>query len=200
MAEQMFKEKFGNIKKIKICTTTEDINFDNYTEPGSYEIYEDLGNGQSRVYLMTVDKSVSGACLKQTRVHCGIVDARQTTTAGEWSEWSAISGGGSVDLTEYVKSTDIGTEDKAGVFKLASVPDAAEGATKEAVLTPYHMEAIFAGRIPQHTITSDEDDRGGNFPPSADYMKEYVGGIVGDVSSALDELHAYATSLAGGAE
>lgn len=103
MAERFFKEKFGNIKKIKVCTTSADIDFDNYTEPGSYEIYEDMGSGQSRVYLLTVDKSVSGACLKQTRIHCGTVDARQTTASGAWTAWAAISGGGggSADLSNY---------------------------------------------------------------------------------------------------
>ena len=104
MAERIFKEKFGNIKKIKICTTSADIDFNNYTEPGAYEIYEDMGNGQSRVYMLTVDKSVTGACIKQTRIHCGIVDARQTSSSGAWTAWTAITGGGgggSVDLSGY---------------------------------------------------------------------------------------------------
>ena len=102
MAERMFKEKFGNIKKIKVCTTSADIDFDTYTEPGSYEIYEDMGNGQSRIYLLTVDKSVKGACLKQTRIHCGRVDARQTNSDGTWTVWEAVTGGGgSVDLSGY---------------------------------------------------------------------------------------------------
>ena len=111
MAERIFKEKFGNIKKIKVCTTSADIDFNSYTEPGTYEIYEDMGSGQSRVYMLTVDKSVTGACLKQTRIHCGKVDARQTTTSGAWTEWTAISGGGggSADLSAYytAEETDI---------------------------------------------------------------------------------------------
>lgn len=114
MAERVFKEQFGNIKKVKICTTTADINFDNYTEPGTYEIYEDLGSGRNRIYFLTVDKSVTGACIKQTRIHCGIVDARQTNTSGKWTEWTAVTGGGSggggdVDLSAYYTSeeTDI---------------------------------------------------------------------------------------------
>lgn len=110
MAERKFVEKFGNIKKIKVCTTTADLNFDSYTEPGTYEIYEDMGNGQSRVYMLAVDKSATGACLKQTRIHCGTVDARQTTTSGAWTEWTAISGGGgSADLSAYytAEETDV---------------------------------------------------------------------------------------------
>lgn len=111
MAERIFKEKFGNIKKIKICTTSADIDFNTYTEPGTYEIYEDMGSGQSRVYMLTVDKSVTGACLKQTRIHCGKVDARQTTTSGAWTEWTAISGGGggSADLSGYYTKDEIDT-------------------------------------------------------------------------------------------
>lgn len=94
MPEKIFKESFCEIKKIKVCTTTAELNFDTYTEPGTYEIYEDMGNGQSRVYFLTVDKSISGACLKQTRIHCGKVDARNTTTTGSWTAWKEVSGGG----------------------------------------------------------------------------------------------------------
>lgn len=105
MAEKIFKEKFGNIKKIKICTTTADIDFDTYTEPGAYEIYEDMGNGRNRIYSMTVDKSAAGACIKQTRIYCGTVEARQSTSVGTWKEWKAVTGegGGSYVLTEEDK-------------------------------------------------------------------------------------------------
>ena len=92
MAEKIFKEQFCEIQKIKVCTTSADLNFDNYTEAGTYEIYEDMGNKQSRVYFLTVDKSVSGACVKQTRVYCGKVETRNSTTAGAWSTWTAITG------------------------------------------------------------------------------------------------------------
>ena len=168
MAEKMFKEKFGNIKKIKVCTTSTDINFDSYTEPGTYEIYEDMKNGQSRIYLMTVDKSVSGACLKQTRVHCGIVDARQTNTAGAWTAWAAVTGGGSIDLREYVKVTDLATEETPGVVRLATSEEMGE-ARGDIAATPLAVEAFVYGKI-------------------------------GDISAALDELHAYAEALVGGAE
>ena len=120
MAESIFKEKFGNIKKIKVCTTTADLNFDTYTEPGTYEIYEDMGSGQSRIYLLTVDKSVSGACLKQTRIHCGIVDARQTNASGVWTEWAAISGG-SIDLSEYATKQYVDAQDNNLFDQVGSV-------------------------------------------------------------------------------
>ena len=104
MAEKIFIERFCEIKKIKVCTTSAELDFNSYTEPGAYEIYEDIGSGRNRIYLLTVDKSVSGDCLKQTRIHCGIVDARQTNTAGAWTEWTAPSGGGgSADLSGYVE-------------------------------------------------------------------------------------------------
>lgn len=95
MPDKIFKESFCEIKKIKVCTTTADLNFDNYTEPGTYEIYEDMGDGRNRIYFLTVDKSVSGACVKQTRIHCGKVDTRNTTTSGTWTAWAAVTGGGS---------------------------------------------------------------------------------------------------------
>lgn len=150
MAETIFKERFGNIKKIKVCTTTADLNFDSYTEPGTYEIYEDMGSGQNRVYILTVDKSVSGACLKQTRIHCGIVDARQTNTAGAWTDWVALSGGGgSADLSAYytAEETDI---------------------------------AISLQLQPLEN--------------SIDHIYEEIG----EIDTALDELHSYAQALVGG--
>lgn len=87
MSEKIFKERFCEIEKIKICTTTAELNFDTYTEPGTYEIYEDMGNGLNRIYFLTVDKSLSNKCTKQTRIYCGIVETRHSTTAGEWSAW-----------------------------------------------------------------------------------------------------------------
>lgn len=150
MAESFFKEQFGNIKKIKVCTTTADLNFDTYTEPGTYEIYEDMGNGQNRIYFLTVDKSVSGACLKQTRIHCGTVDARQTDTAGAWTAWEDLSGGGSVDLSDYYTKTEIDN------FRIAD---------------ELNMERHVGLRL-------DES--------------------LGDISTALDELHSYAVALSGG--
>jgi hypothetical protein len=152
MAESFFKEQFGNIKKIKVCTTTADLNFDTYTEPGTYEIYEDMGSGQNRIYFLTVDKSVSGACIKQTRIHCGTVDARQTDTAGVWSDWVALPGGGSVDLSDYYTKTEIDN------FRIED---------------EMNMERHVGLRL-------DES--------------------LGDISAALDELHAYAMALSGGAK
>ena len=93
MAEKIFKERFCEIQKIKVCTTSADLNFDKYTDTGTYEIYEDMGNEQSRVYFLTVDKSASGACTKQTRVYCGKIETRHSSTTGVWSAWTPIPGG-----------------------------------------------------------------------------------------------------------
>ena len=94
MAEKVFKELFCDIKKVKVCTTTADLNFDNYTEVGTYEIYESKDNGQSCVFLMTVDKSANGACTMQTRVHCGKVEERHHTSTGTWTDWKSTAGTG----------------------------------------------------------------------------------------------------------
>jgi hypothetical protein len=111
MPEKIFKERFCEIVKIKVCVTSAELNFDTYTEPGAYEIYEDMGDGRNRIYSMTVDKSAAGACIKQTRIHCGIVDARQSTSAGTWTAWEAVTGGGGgQSLEDYVKKAEFATE------------------------------------------------------------------------------------------
>lgn len=93
MAEKIFKERFCEIKKIKVCTTSAELDFDNYNEPGTYEIYEDIGNGQNRVYFLTVDKSAGGHCT-QTRTYCGKVEYRSCSASGTWTEWESKTGGG----------------------------------------------------------------------------------------------------------
>lgn len=198
MAEKIFKERFGNIKKIKICTTTADIDFDTYTEPGTYEIYEDMGNGQSRIYFLTVDKSVSGACLKQTRIHCGIVDARQTNSSGTWSAWEAVTGGGSPS-GDYVTSTDYATADKAGVVKVDdNLGVSGLWVDNGGVLKIFEaMDADIECRQPMAVITASNFELAMKFFGDGYYATAEE---VGDISSALDELHAYAEALVGGAE
>lgn len=89
MAEKIFKEVFcEKVNHIKVCTTTADMNFDNYTEPGTYEIYEDMGNGKVRLYQMAVDRSASGDCVTQTRMYCGKIEYRQADGSGKWGEWA----------------------------------------------------------------------------------------------------------------
>lgn len=94
MAENIFKELFCEMKKLKVCTTSAEINFDKYTEPGSYEIFEHMDAGTNRMYLLTVDKSAGEGKLRQTRVYCGQVETRDQTDTGGWGEWEAISGAG----------------------------------------------------------------------------------------------------------
>lgn len=170
MAETIFKERFGNIKKIKVCTTTADLNFDSYTEPGTYEIYEDMGSGQNRVYFLAVDKSVSGACLKQTRIHCGIVDARQTNTSGAWTEWAAITGGGggSVDLSNYY------TKDEIDTFR---------------VQDEMNMERHVGMRL---------DEAFGEYIPPLENDIGALEEQVGDIETALDAILAIQNELMGG--
>lgn len=196
MAEKIFKERFGNIKKIKICTTTADIDFDTYTEPGTYEIYEDMGNGQSRIYFLTVDKSVSGACLKQTRIHCGIVDARQSNSSGAWTAWEAVTGGGSPS-GDYVTFTDYATADKAGVVKTGNEMQSGIF-INNGVLGIFEALEGDLGSSYSAVITTKILDKAVKFVGDGYYATAEE---VGDISSALDELHAYAQALInGGAE
>jgi hypothetical protein len=99
MAEKIFKEQFCDIQKIKVCTTSSELNFDHYTTCGTYEIYEDMGGNQSRVYFLAVDKSAYGACVTQTRVYCGKVEERHTTATGTWTNWTATTGSGGSGAT-----------------------------------------------------------------------------------------------------
>lgn len=93
MAE--FTTRFGEIIKKQICTTSAELNFDDFTDEGTYEIYEDAGNGQTRVYFLTVDKSASGSCVSQTRLHCGTMSYRHYTADDKWTSWQTNTGGGS---------------------------------------------------------------------------------------------------------
>ena len=97
MAEQIFKEVFGNVVVSKVCTTSADLDFDRYTTPGRYDIYEDCGNEQARVYCLVVDSSEENGCIKQTRIHEGTVDTRCTDIAGIWSNWKSNGGGQDID-------------------------------------------------------------------------------------------------------
>ena len=196
MSEKIFKERFCEITKIKVCTTTAELNFDTYTEPGTYEIYEDMGNGQSRVYFLTVDKSISRACLKQTRIHCGKVDARNTTTTGTWTAWAAVTGGGS-DIEEitkelekqgYVKNTDYATHNKSGVIKAT---------------TTYGTEVTGSGQLRIFKATESEiDKRNSNYRPIVPSNLEHAVKSVGDgyyaTEEKMDEVEAVAKGRATG--
>lgn len=93
MAENVFTQRFCDIVKKQICTTTAELNFDTYTTAGTYEIYESIGNGLNRVYFLTVDKSAGGHCT-QTRTYCGKVEYRSCSASGTWTEWESKTGSG----------------------------------------------------------------------------------------------------------
>ncbi len=92
---ERFTTQFCDIIKQQICTTSAELNFDDFTDEGTYEIYEDVGNGKTRVYFLTVDKSASGNCVSQTRLHCGKMEYRRHTSEGVWTSWETVGGGGS---------------------------------------------------------------------------------------------------------
>ena len=114
MAENKFTTRFGNIIKQQVCTTTADLNFDNYTTPGTYEIFEDMGGGKNRVYFLTVDKSADGSCVSQTRTHCGKMEYRCSKSSGAWSDWTEATGGGG-NIEEQLQDIreDVATRESA---------------------------------------------------------------------------------------
>lgn len=106
MLGNYFKETFCDMTKTKVCATSMEVDFNFYTDPGIYEIYEDCGNGLVRLCLLTVDKPSDSACVTQTRVYCGKVESRKQTSATAWENWKEINGsggGGDVDVDEIVQ-------------------------------------------------------------------------------------------------
>lgn len=143
MAE--FTTRFGEIIKKQICTTSAELNFDDFTDEGTYEIYEDVGNGQTRVYFLTVDKSASGSCVSQTRLHCGTMSYRHYTADGKWTSWQTNTGGGSEAGGYYIPSAEQ-TDEKTAVI---SFTPSAEGmpAVEDTELT-----------LPEYTLTDTDKE------------------------------------------
>lgn len=193
MSEKIFKEQFCEITKIKVCTTSAELDFDLYTAPGSYEIYEDIGNGQSRIYLMTVDKSASGACVRQTRIYCGTVEARQANSSGAWTEWEAVTGGGAPS-GDYVTFTDYASADKAGVVKVGN--DFQSGIVIDnGVLNIFEALEGDLGSEYSAVITTKILEKAVKFVGDGYYATDED---VGDISTALDAILAIQNELIGG--
>ena len=104
--EQIYREQFGNVAEIKVCTNSIDLNFDNFTEPGKYDIYEDCVDGRICIYSLLVDKSSGADCVRQTRTHEGSVDTRCYKNGG-WSAWELISGNGGSGVTPKIAFHDV---------------------------------------------------------------------------------------------
>lgn len=133
MAEQIFREQFGNNVECKICTTEAELNFDSLQDPGRYDIFVDCGNLQTTMYSLIVDTSEEYGCVKQTRIHEGIVDTRCVNLGGIWSDWELISGNGGsggispkVNLNDRADGVEIVVEDADGT-KRAIVHDGKPG-------------------------------------------------------------------------
>lgn len=131
MAEQIYTEQFGNVVAHKVCTTSIELNFDNYRDPGKYDIYEEAVDGRVCVHSLIVDHSPGAGCVKQTRVHEGLVDTRCDNGDG-WTEWELVtgSGGGGVSPKARVDRVQGGAEitvtDEKGTTK-AKVNDGEDG-------------------------------------------------------------------------
>lgn len=93
MLGNYFKETFCDMTKTKVCATSMEVDFNFYTDPGIYEIYEDCGTAQICLYLLLVDKTARGTTT-QMRLHCGSVEWREQEMTGTWGEWQQITGSG----------------------------------------------------------------------------------------------------------
>lgn len=189
MSGKIFTERFCEIKKIKVCTTTAELDFNAYTEPGTYEIYEDMGDGRSRIYFLTVDNSVTGACVKQTRIYCGKVETRQTTTSGTWTAWAAVTGGGSAGASAYDIAVENGFEGSEEEWLVSlkgetgeQGPPGATGATG-----PQGEPGYSPVRGTDYWTEEDKTE-----------IKSYVDTQLGDIETALDSIIALQNSFIGG--
>lgn len=112
MATKTFKTAFDEVITNHISTTTKELNFDDFTECGTYQIYEDMGNGRSCTHQLIVDKSAAGACTTQTRICKGKTSYRCfNNETGKWSEWETQSGG-EADLSEIEAKLDTKADKK----------------------------------------------------------------------------------------
>ena len=98
----------------------------------------------------------------------------------------------------YIKDTDIGTTEKAGIVRFANYEEIYDTSIENLAVSPFGVEEVLREKTLKDI--TDKQSVVGILPVSAVAVWDYVDNVVGDVSSALDELHAYATSLAGGAE
>lgn len=97
----------------------------------------------------------------------------------------------------YVKDTDLATEEKAGIVQFADIGDVMNSVANRAI-SPMRFDQGLREKSLKDIMDKQTTDQ--QMPVSAPAVWDYVDNVVGDVSSALDELHSYATSLAGGAE
>lgn len=93
-------------------------------------------------------------------------------------------GGGSVDLSEYVKKTDLATETTAGLV----------------VVKPYYgISLTSAGALQGVEFNANEyTSKAGNTIISKGTLENVLAEKIGDIDSALTELHNYAQALIGG--
>lgn len=131
--ENIFTEQFGSVILQRVCTTIEELNFDKYQDPGRYDIFVECGQLQTKMYSLIVDTSEEYGCVKQTRIHEGVVDTRCNTLGGIWSEWELISGNGGngaispkVALNDRADGVEIVVDDADGT-KRAIVHDGDPG-------------------------------------------------------------------------
>lgn len=90
MAENIFVRSFCEAHERLVCTTSADLNFDNYTDVGKYYIYEDTGNGTNKQYIVLVDYSKDG-CKTQTKLCSGNIESRCYKDE-MWGEWEKVQG------------------------------------------------------------------------------------------------------------
>jgi len=113
------------------------------------------------------------------------VDASDAATKGYVDEAVAnVGGGGSVDLSECVKKTDLATETTAGLVVVKSF---------------YGISLTSAGAIQGVVYDADKyTSRADNVLISKGTLENVLADKIGDIDSALTELHNYAQALIGG--
>jgi hypothetical protein len=105
---------------------------------------------------------------------------------------------GEEKLAGYVKNTDYATAEKAGVVKMKDSPfKSGLETTRDGIIQIFEALEDDLGGAYSAVITTKILDKAVKFVGDGYYATTEE---VGDISAALDELHAYAQALIGGAE
>lgn len=205
MAENIFVRSFCEAQERLVCTTSAELNFDNYTDVGKYYIYEDTGNGKNKQYIVLVDYSKEG-CKTQTKLCSGNIESR-CHKDDAWTAWKSTTGGASADTSELEQEiakikTSIGdvnaiaTPTKREVVStLNFLYEHCEGNRIELIQMTGRLEMLIGNLDSLETIDKSN---------TVNAINELVGNIdslgtqIGNIDTALDNIIAMQNSYIGG--
>lgn len=203
MSERIFTTAFGEAKTRHVCTTADELNFDNYTECGIYNIYVDLGDGQSKMYSLIVDKSATGACTTQTRTCSGKTEYRYyDKTILTWSAWTAQSGdGGSITIDQKYNPKSANAQSGKAVAEALADYATQEFAQGVAITEAQAVASQLNAQLQHEYLTGREVAAAVEaYTALHFYDKTEIDTITGDIETALDSIIEIQNELMGVSE